>query len=66
MEKNVHYGCLFVCEKIHEQILIKTSIFLFFCYVTIFVTSSCKLEMYSNQPLHCSNASLGCYPPLIA
>jgi hypothetical protein len=23
MEKIVHYGCLFVCEKFHEQIPIK-------------------------------------------
>jgi hypothetical protein len=55
MEKIAHYGCFFECEKIHEQIPIITNIFLSFCYVTIFVTSSCKLEMYFNQPLNCSN-----------
>jgi hypothetical protein len=27
MEKIVHYDCLFVCEKIHEQIPIKINIF---------------------------------------
>jgi hypothetical protein len=66
MEKIVHYGCHFVCEKIHEQILNNPSILFFFYYVTIFVKSSYKLEMYSNQPLHCLNECLGCYPPLIA
>ncbi len=55
MEKIVHYGCLFVCKKFHEQIPIKTYICYSFYYVPIFMTSSCKLEIYFNQQLHCSN-----------
>jgi hypothetical protein len=55
MEKIAHYDCLFVCEKIHEQIPIKNNISYSFCYIIIFMTNFCKLEMNSNQPLHYSN-----------
>jgi len=55
MKKIAHYGYFFVCEKFHEQIPIKITIYWSFCYVIVFVIHSYKLEMYSNQPLHYSN-----------
>ncbi len=74
MEKIVHYGCLFVCKKFHEQIPIKTYICYSFYYVSILMTSSCKLEnilqstiaLFKCASISQHNKSLRYYAPLIA
>jgi len=47
MEKIVHYGCLFIYNKIHEQIPTKI-IFLILLLNYNSDTNFCKLKMYSN------------------
>jgi hypothetical protein len=73
MEKIVHYVYFFVCEKFHEQIPIKTSIFL----VLLLCYSLCdKLQQVKNvlqstiafckcTSISQHNESLRCYPTSI-